>query len=94
LREKGAELEERRLDQQRLSEEELDSLIGDRDYRQFLNTKNKLYLERGMAANPPSRQEAIRLMAGEPNLIRRPIVIRGGRMVIGADKKALEELLR
>ena len=28
-------------------------LIGKRDYRDFLNTRNELYRERGMKENPP-----------------------------------------
>jgi len=70
----------------------LDALIGDRDYRLFLNTKNELYRERNMKQNPPSRSEAIRLMAKHPNLIRRPIVISGKRIVIGYDEEALASL--
>lgn len=94
MQEKGAELEERRLDAERLSEQELDHLIGNRDYRLFLNPKNELYRERDMKRNPPSRQEAIRLMAQEPNLIRRPIVIRGDRFVFGFNEEEFAELLK
>ncbi len=36
-----------------------------------------------MKANPPSRAEALRLMSGNPNLIRRPILVRGSRVLIG-----------
>jgi arsenate reductase-like glutaredoxin family protein len=46
-----------------------------------------------MKENPPSPAEAIRLMAQEPNLIRRPLVVRGRRMVAGFDEKALRDLL-
>ena len=92
--EQGAELETRDLDKQRLSEAELDKLIGARDYTQFLNTRNELYRERNMKEKPPSRAEAIRLMAREPNLIRRPVVIRGGQMVLGYDEEALKKLVK
>lgn len=91
--EHGAELDERRLDQG-LSEEELDRLIGDRDYRQFLNLRNKLYKERGMAEHPPSRAEALRLMAQNPNLVRRPIAIKGNQVVLGYDERKYIELVR
>ena len=72
---------------------ELDELIGSRDYRQFLNPRNELYRERGMKEHPPSRAEAIKLMAQHPNLIRRPILIRGNRMVIGWDEEQAKGLL-
>jgi arsenate reductase-like glutaredoxin family protein len=94
LQEHGVELELRDLDKQRLTTEELDALIGDRDYRQFLNSRNELFRIMKMAANPPSRAEALRLMAREPNLIRRPVVIRGGEIVLGYDEDALKKLAR
>ena len=84
---------ERDIGLQPLSEMELDDLIGSRDYKQFLNTRNELYRERGMKENPPSRAEAIKLMASHPNLIRRPILIRGNRMVIGWDEEQAKGLL-
>jgi arsenate reductase-like glutaredoxin family protein len=92
LLEQGAELELRDLGAERLAEDELESLIGARDYRMFLNPRNELYRERKMGEKPPSRSEAIRLMAREPNLIRRPVVISGGRIVIGYDEAALRGL--
>ena len=89
----GAELESRDLDKQRLTEAELAELIGDRDYKEFLNTRNELYRSRKMKDHPPSRAEAIKLMAKEPNLIRRPVVIRGAQMVLGFDEAAYRKLL-
>ena len=86
------ELELRNLDVERLTEEELETLIGARDYRLFLNTRNELYRARNMKEKPPARAEAIRLMAKEPNLIRRPVVIAAGRMVLGYDEPALLSL--
>ena len=90
----GAELESRDLDKQRLTEDELDELIGDRDYREFLNTRNELYRTRNMKEHPPSRAEAIKLMAKEPNLIRRPVALRGSQMVLGLDEEAYRKLLK
>lgn len=84
----------RDLAKDRLTAEELDKLIGDRDYKLFLNTRNELYRERKMGERPPSRAEAIRMMAAEPNLIRRPVVIRGGQMVLGYDEVALKKLVK
>jgi arsenate reductase-like glutaredoxin family protein len=69
-------------------------LIGDRDYRKFLNPRNELYRQRHMGEQPPTRSQALRLMAAEPNLIRRPVAIRGGRIVWGFDPEELEKLAR
>ena len=90
----GAELESRDLDKERLTATELDKLIGERDYKQFLNPRNELYRQRKMKERPPSRLEAIQLMAKEPNLIRRPVVLRGGQIVLGFDEEAYKKLLK
>ena len=89
----GAELESRDLATQRLTQAELEALIGQRDYKEFLNQRNELYRAQNMKEHPPSRSEAIQLMAQEPNLIRRPIVMRGSQMVLGFDEEAYKKLL-
>jgi arsenate reductase-like glutaredoxin family protein len=94
LLELGAQLESRDLDKQRLTEAELDELIGERDYKEFLNTRNELYRLRNMKDHPPSRAEALKLLAKEPNLIRRPIVIRRLQMVLGFDDEAYRKLVK
>jgi arsenate reductase-like glutaredoxin family protein len=94
LLEEGVDLELRDIDKERISAEELDALIGNRDYKLFLNTRNELYRERNMKEHPPSRAEAIRMMAAEPNLIRRPIVIRGKEMLLGWDEEALKKFVK
>jgi len=90
----GVELESRDLDKQRLTADELEELIGDRDYKEFLNMRNELYRTRNMKEHPPSRVEAIKLMAKEPNLIRRPVVLRGSQMVLGFEEEAYRKLLK
>jgi arsenate reductase-like glutaredoxin family protein len=90
----GAELESRDLDKERLTETELDELIGDRDYKEFLNARNELYRARKMKEHPPMRAEAIKLMAKEPNLIRRPIVLQGSQIILGLDEETYRKLLK
>ena len=90
----GAQLESRDLDKQRLTGAELEELIGNRDYREFLNPRNELYRTRKMKDHPPSRAEAIKLMAKEPNLIRRPVLLRGSQTVLGFDEEAYKELVK
>jgi Spx/MgsR family transcriptional regulator len=93
LRDRGVEMDERDLGDEPLDAQELESLIGDRDHRPFLNFRNELYRERKMKDAPPTRAEAIRLMAQHPNLIRRPIVVKGREIVLGWDAEAVERLL-
>jgi arsenate reductase-like glutaredoxin family protein len=66
---------------------ELEKLIGKRDYKEFLNTRNDLYRERGMKDDPPSRAEALKLMSENPNLIKRPILVDGQNITLGSDVK-------
>lgn len=82
----------RDLGEQPLTETELDQLIGERDYQEFLNRRNELYRKRSMKEHPPSRAEAIKLMAKEPNLIRRPLLIRGSQIIFGFDGVAYRKL--
>ena len=84
LREKGSNFEEVDLNKG-LSAAQLEKLIGKRDYITFLNTRNELYRERGMKENPPSRAEAIKLMSENPNLIKRPILVDGDKILLDSD---------
>jgi arsenate reductase-like glutaredoxin family protein len=83
---------ERDLGKQPLSLEELRSLIGDRDYRLFLNPRNELYRTLNMKIAPPPFEDVLKLMAKEPNLIKRPIVQAGKKLYFGFDEKQWEDL--
>jgi arsenate reductase-like glutaredoxin family protein len=93
LLQEKVQFDSRDLDKERLTEAELDQLIGNRDYKEFLNTRNELFRKRKMKEHPPSRAEAIKLMAKEPNLIRRPLLLRGPQIIFGFDEEAYRQLL-
>ena len=92
MEKRGFQLYFRDLAKERLSSAELEKLIGNRDYKEFLNSRNELFRRKNMRENPPSRKEAIRMMAEEPNLIRRPVVVAGGRVVVGFDEEGIARL--
>ncbi len=92
MEKRGFQLYFRDLAKDKLSSAELEKLIGNRDYTKFLNSRNKLFRRKKMKENPPSRRDAVRMMAQEPNLIRRPVVVAGGRVVLGFDEKGLARL--
>lgn len=75
-----------------MSAADLDVLIGSRDHLPFLNSRNVLYREMGMKANPPSREDALRLMSENPNLIKRPLTVRGDTIVLGFAQEELAKL--
>ena len=93
LQERGIPFSERDMSKQPLTATEVRELIGDRDIRPFLNFRNEMYRERGMKANPPSKEEAIALMAENPNLIRRPLLVQGDEILFGFDEEAYRSLL-
>jgi Spx/MgsR family transcriptional regulator len=86
-------VEERELNAAPMTTEELDLLIGQHDYRLFLNTRNELYRKLNMKERPPTRAEAVKLMAKEPNLIKRPLLVRGQRIVYGFDEDEFKALI-
>ena len=88
---RGAQLDVVDLNQG-LSASEIEALIGDRDYRKFLNPRNVLYRELKMKDGPPPRAEAVRLMAENPSLIRRPVTVKGKQVIAGFDQEALEKM--
>jgi arsenate reductase-like glutaredoxin family protein len=85
--------DERELNAAPMTTEELDLLIGQHDYRLFLNTRNELYRHMNMKERPPTRAEAVKLMAKQPNLIKRPLLVRGQRVVFGFDEDEFAALI-
>ena len=92
MEDRGFQLYFRDLGKERLSPSEIEDLIGNHDYRDFLNSRNELYRKAKMKVAPPPRKEAIRMMAEEPNLIRRPVILAGGHVVLGFDEKGMAKL--
>ena len=52
-----------------------------------MSTRSPVFKERPL---PTSKKEAIDLMMDNPNLIRRPILVRGSKVTFGFDKAAYE----
>lgn len=92
MQKRGFQLYFRDLAKDKLSADEIEKLIGKRDYTDFLNTRNELFRRKKMKEKPPTRREAVRLMAQEPNLIRRPVIVAGGRVVVGFDPDGIARL--
>jgi arsenate reductase-like glutaredoxin family protein len=56
----------------------------------LINPRHAVAKERGWAERPPSIDELVRAAAEDPNVIRRPILVRGKTVLIGFDKSNRE----
>ena len=59
----------------------------------FLNSRSALYRDRGMKNNPPDKKTAIDLMLQDPNLIKRPVIIKGRTVLFGFRDREVDALL-
>lgn len=85
--------EEREYGKNAFLEKELREIIGDEPIENFLNTRTPLYREKNMKQKPPSKDEAIRLMLKDANLLKRPVFIKGRKKLTGFNENQVKELL-
>jgi arsenate reductase (glutaredoxin) len=92
----GVELDERDYAKQPLSVSELKSLFDERglDPREYLNPKSPAFKAMGLKDKKLTASEAIKLMASDPNLIKRPIVIAGRNLIAGFDRDRYRAALK
>ena len=93
MRSKKVEFAEREYGKNPFSDKELRAIIGDSPIEQFLNTRTPLYREKSMKQKPPSKDEAIKLMLKDANLLKRPVIIKGKKKLTGFNKAEVKELL-
>jgi arsenate reductase-like glutaredoxin family protein len=65
----------------------LEKHIDAENYLDYVSTRSPVFKDRPL---PASKKEAIDLMMENPNLIRRPILVRGSKVTFGFDKKAYD----
>lgn len=90
---KKVDFEEREYGKNPFTEKELREIIGDDPIELFLNTRTPLYRERNMKQKPPSKDETIKLMLKDPNLLKRPVMIKGKKKLMGFNEAEVKELL-
>jgi len=61
--------------------------------RDVLRTKEDIYKELGLAKKPVSEDELIELMLKHPDLIQRPLVVKGARAMLARPADTIKELL-
>lgn len=87
------EFEEREYGKRPFSEKELREIIGTDPIENFLNTRTPLYREKNMKQKPPSKEEAIKLMLKDANLLKRPVFIKGKKKLTGFNESQVKALL-
>ena len=93
MQSKKIDLEEREYGKNPLTEKELREIIGDEPIEKFLNTRTPLYREKNMKQKPPSKEEAIKLMLKDANLLKRPVIVKGKKKLTGFSEAEVKELL-
>jgi arsenate reductase-like glutaredoxin family protein len=63
----------------------LEKHIDAERFLEFVSTRSPVFKTRQL---PQSKKEAIDLMMEQPNLIKRPILIRGSKVTVGFNKDA------
>ncbi len=95
LGESGVDVNERQYFKQKATEEEVRAIAAllPGGVHDMISTRSRKYKELGLAEKDLSEEELVRLLAEEPGLWRRPIVIKDGQAVIGFDQERLKALL-
>ena len=93
MQSKNVDFEAREYGKDPLSENELREIIGAGPVEHYLNTRTPLYREKKMKQKPPSKEEAIKLMLKDPNLLKRPVIIKGKTKLTGFDEAAVKNIL-
>jgi arsenate reductase-like glutaredoxin family protein len=93
LQAKKVDFEEREYGKNPFTAKELRDIIGDDPIEPFLNTRTPLYREKKMKQKPPLKDEAIKLILKDPNLLKRPVIIKGTKKLTGFDEAEVRKLL-
>jgi arsenate reductase len=67
----------------------LERHVDEKRFLDYVSTRSPVFKQRPL---PRSKKEAIDLMMQQPNLIKRPILVRGGQAIFGFDRERYEKL--
>jgi arsenate reductase-like glutaredoxin family protein len=94
VREVDESVDERNYAKKPLTAEEIGELVDlAGGVAAVLSTRNAAVKERGWAASPPDKATFVAAAAADNNLLRRPILVVGDRVVVGKDAAAIREAL-
>jgi arsenate reductase-like glutaredoxin family protein len=88
LRERSVDVDEVNYAKKPLDEATVQSIVkAAGGVGAVLNARHEIAKEKGWGAAPPSPAEFAKAAAKEPNLLRRPILVSGKKVLVGYDKK-------
>jgi arsenate reductase-like glutaredoxin family protein len=67
----------------------LEKHVDEKRFLDFVSTRSPVFKQRPL---PRSKKEAIDLMVQQPNLIKRPILVRGGKVIFGFDREQYDTI--
>jgi arsenate reductase-like glutaredoxin family protein len=89
-----AEVDSRDFFQDRFSDGELRTLLGDRPANNFFSWASPSFKKLGLDRNSIEEDQLIALMLNEPRLLRRPLIVVNGELLpsISGSRKIIETL--
>lgn len=84
----GVELAERDIFAEPLSEQELMALAAMRPLRELFSFRSPSFRKLGRDPDSLSEAEMVSMIMDDSRLIRRPLVVAGGRIIVGNDAGA------
>lgn len=89
----GVSLDERDFFKDPFSEQEIRELAQDVGVPQIFARRSPSLKQMGLADQELTDEKMVELMLQEPRLVRRPLVNLGGKLLVGANLKAVEAAL-
>ena len=71
--------------------EMLERFIEEDNVKSYLNSRSAIYRDRKLGTNLPTKAQAIDMMLEDPNLIKRPFIIKGAAGSFGFQQDEFEE---
>ena len=92
LSQKGFNINERDFFDNPFSLDDLEMLFKDVDVSEFFSWRSPSFRKMGLSKDTLSRLDLFTLMRNEPRLIRRPLVIYNGILMLGTDSQMMSSI--
>ena len=90
LLKKNVPFKERNLDKYPLKEDELKKIMLGHSAEEFISKNSPKYKELNLENYYRTGEETLKLIAQEPSLLKKPIIVKGEEIIIGYSRKRVE----